>query len=208
MNCRKVLAGLAFIGADYELVHVDYFKDEQRTPDFTALNPNQTMPVLVDEEFVLWESNAILQYVADKLGNHHAYPAGLRERADLGRWMLWEAAHWFPSCYVFLRENCVKPLLGQTPDRVALETEGARFHKLAGVLDQHLAKHTWLMGKHPTIGDIALAAPMHLHRWQQLPLARYPRLMRWMTEGVEALPCWQATQVYPGFTLQAHDAAA
>lgn len=69
VNCRKVLAGLDLIGADFEKVHVDYFTGEQRSEDYRKLNPNAALPALVDGDFVLWESNAILAYVADKAGN-------------------------------------------------------------------------------------------------------------------------------------------
>jgi len=59
VNCRKVVAGLDLIGAEYELVHVDYFTSQQRAPEYIALNPNASLPTLVDGEFVLWESNAM-----------------------------------------------------------------------------------------------------------------------------------------------------
>ena len=100
VNCKKVLSGLALMGADYELVHVDYFKGEQKEQPFITLNPNASVPAMVDDGFVLWESNAILQYAADKIGNDKAYPKDLKTRTDINRWLLWEAAHWFPSCYV------------------------------------------------------------------------------------------------------------
>jgi glutathione S-transferase len=201
VNCRKVLAGLDFLGAPFERVHVDYFKAEQKEPAYTALNPNASVPAMKDGDFVLWESNAILQYAADKLGRDSAYPRELRARADINRWLLWESSSWFPSCYVFLVENCVKPLLGAEPDPAVLEAQLAQFHKLAGILDTRLARQTWIAGDHPTIADIVLAAPMHLHAEQRLPLADHPHLRRWMTENVEALPSWQKTWVGPGFTL-------
>ena len=74
VNCRKVLAGLDFLDAPFERVHVDYFKGEQKEPGYTSVNPNASVPALRDGDFVLWESNAILQYVADKLGRDSAYP--------------------------------------------------------------------------------------------------------------------------------------
>ena len=201
VNCRKVLAGLDFLGAPFERVHVDYFKAEQKEPAYTALNPNASVPALKDGDFVLWESNAILQYVADKLGRDSAYPRELQARADINRWLLWESSSWFLSCYVFLVENCVKPLLGAQPDPAVLDAQAAQFHKLAAILDARLAGQAWIAGDQPTIADIALAAPMHLHAEQRLPLADHPHLKRWMTEQVEALPCWQKTYVGPGFTL-------
>ena len=55
---------------------------------------------------VLWESNAILQYAADKVGNNDVYSSDLKVRADINRWLLWESSAWFPSCYKYLVENC------------------------------------------------------------------------------------------------------
>jgi glutathione S-transferase len=188
------------MGAPYELVHVDYFKGEQKGPGYVALNPNASVPALVDGEFVLWESNAILQYAADKIGNTAVYPTDLRTRADIHRWLLWESSSWFPSCYVFLVENCVKPLLGGAPDPAILQGQDAQFHKLAGILDARLAVSKWIAGTAgPTIADIALAAPMHLRGWQKLPLAQHPNLVRWIGD-IERLPSWQKTWVGEGFT--------
>ena len=201
VNCRKVLAGMAFLDAPFERVHVDYFKGEQKEAAYLAINPNASVPSLADGDFVLWESNAILQYVADKLGRESAYPKDLQKRADINRWLLWESSAWFPTCYSFLVENCVKPLLGDKADPAVLAAQAVQFDKLAGILDARLAKNAWVCGAAPTIADIALAAPIHLHPYQQLPLSDYPNLKRWMTQGVEMLPAWKNTYVGPGFTL-------
>jgi glutathione S-transferase len=202
INCRKVLAGMDLIGAPYELVHVDYFKGEQKAEPFISLNPNASVPAMTDGDFQLWESNAILQYAADKVGNDRAYPRDMQQRADIHRWMLWESSSWFPGCYVYLVENCVKPLLGGQADNAVLEAHGAQFHKLAGILEQRLTGRQWVVGAGPTIADIALAAPMHLHGWQQLPLSGYPNIRRWLFDHVEQLPAWQKTWVGEGFTTQ------
>ena len=199
VNCRKVLAGLDLLGAPYERVHVDYFTGQHKEPAYTSVNPNASLPALVDGDLVLWESNAILQYVADKLGREAAYPRDLKVRADINRWLLWESSSWFPSCYVFLVENCVKPLLGSQPDPAVLDAQAAQFHKLAGILDARLAGRDWVVGNGPTIADIALAAQMHLHGWARLPIADHPNLRRWLTESVENLPCWKKTWVGEGF---------
>lgn len=202
VNCRKVLAGLELMGVDYELVHVDYFKSEHKEPDFVSLNPNESMPAMVDDDFVLWESNAILQYAADSNSKADYYPTDLQTRADVNRWSLWESSSWFPSCYKYLVENCVKPLLQAEPDQTVLNEEADNFHKLAGILDKRLSDNQWLSGNNPTIADVIVAAPMHLHEVQKLPLDKHPNLTRWMTENVEKLPAWEKTYVGPGFTLQ------
>lgn len=200
VNSRKVLAGLHLLGVEFEQIHVDYFKGEQKQAAYTAINPNASLPSLVDGDLVLWESNAILQYAAEKAGSSY-YPASLKQRADINRWLLWESSSWFPSCYVYLVENCVKPLLGQTPDACVLEAEAPRFHKLAGILEARLAVSPWIAGDSPTIADVAIAAPMHLHPSQDLPLEAYPQLRHWMEERIEKLPSWERTYVGPGFTL-------
>lgn len=203
VNCRKVLAGLSLMDVPYELVHVDYFKGEQKSADYVAINPNASLPAMKDGDFVLWESNAILQYAADKYGVTDQYPKDLKTRSDIHRWMLWESSSWFPSCYVFLVENCVKPLMGAQPDQTILDAQLQTFHKLASILDDRLKTRRWIAGTdQPSIADIALAAPMHLHGWQKLPLINHPNIRRWMYEDIESLSCWEKSWVGEGFTTK------
>jgi len=196
VNCRKVVAGFQLMGADFESEDIDYFTQGQQAPEYVAINPNAALPALVDGDLKLWESNAILQYAADKVGASSAYPQDLKVRADINRWLLWEASAWFPSCYVYLVENVVKPILGAEPDQAVLDGEAERFHKLAGILDARLAGNTFLCTSDPTIADIAMAAPMHLHSHQKLPLEPHGNVRAWIGR-VEALPCWQNTDVAP-----------
>ena len=201
VNSRKVIAGLKLAGADYTIKKYDYFQAEQKSPEFVAVNPNAAFPALRDGDFILWESNAILQYAADKVGNSSVYPTEIRIRADINRWLLWESSSWFGSCYIYLVENCVKPLLGGTTDENILSNEEENFHKLAGILDARLEKSTFLCGEKPTIADVAVAAPMHLHAWAKLPLDDHPNLIRWMTKNIESCSWWKETHVGEGFTL-------
>ncbi len=196
VNCRKVVAGFDLLGTQYEEVKVDYFAGGHKQPEFAAINPNKALPALVDGDFILWESNAILQYAADKAGPTSAYPQDIKIRADISRWHLWEASAWFPSCYVYLVENLVKPLTGGEADNAVLEAQASTFHHLAGILEQRLANQPWLCGQEVTIADIAVAAPMHLHAYQKLPLESHPTLRGWI-ERIEALPCWQNSDPRP-----------
>ena len=116
VNSRKVIAGLKFLEVDYTLNHIDYFQGKQKSPEYMKINPNACLPSMVDDGFTLWESNAILQYAADKHNRTQAYPTDLKTRADINRWLLWESSSWMPSCYVYLVENCVKPVLEEKPD--------------------------------------------------------------------------------------------
>jgi glutathione S-transferase len=193
VNSRKVLAGLDLIGTPFNLNHVDYFTQAHKKPEFLAINPNGAVPAAVDGDLKLWESNAILQYAADLSGSDRYYPKDLKRRADVNRWLLWEASAWFPSCYAFLVEYAVKPLLGAQPDQAVIDKELPNWHRLAGILDARLAKSKWLTGDGVTIADIAVAAPMHAHKAQRLPLDDHPNLKRWLAD-IEELPCWRKTQ--------------
>jgi glutathione S-transferase len=131
VNCRKVAAGFGLMNITFEKSRVDYLAGGHKTPEFLDLNPNAMLPVLVDGDFKLWESNAILQYVADKNEAFEYYPRELGVRADIHRWHLWEAAHWYPSCYVYLLENVAKPFYKAEPDPAAIDKEAPNWHKLA-----------------------------------------------------------------------------
>ena len=196
VNCRKVVAGFKLMGIDFETAEIDHFAQGHLAPEYMAINPNASLPALVDGDLKLWESNAILQYAADKAGAASAYPADLKVRADINRWLLWEANLWFPSTYVYLVENVVKPILGAEPDQAILDGEAERFNKLAGILDAQLAGRDWVSTPDPSIADIALAAPMHLHRHQKLPLENYGNIRAWIAR-MEELPAWKSTDVAP-----------
>ena len=193
VNCRKVLAGLELLGTPYEIKHVDYFNGGHKEPEYLAINPNGALPAVVDGDLALSESNAILQYAADLSGSDKHYPRDLKRRADVNRWLLWEGSTWFPSCYVYLVEYVVKPLLKAQPDEGVIAKEAPNWHRLADILDKRMAGSKWLAGDSPTIADIAVAAPMHVYKNQRLPLDDHPNLKRWMAD-VEQLPCWEKTQ--------------
>jgi len=122
------------------------------------------------------------------------YPKDLKLRADVNRWLFWESSWWFPTCYKYLVEYVVKPLMKAEPDQAIIDAESDRFHQGAGILEARLSKNKWLTGDNLTIADIAVAAPMHLWQAQRLPLDQYPNVKRWLAEGIEQLDSWKKTQ--------------
>ncbi|MCJ1442276.1 MAG: hypothetical protein MMC23_002769 [Stictis urceolatum] len=193
VNSRKVLAGLDLIGTEHKVNFIDYFAGEQKSEEYKKINPHATVPAAADGELTITESNAILQYAAD-LSSCPSYPKDLKKRADINRWLLWEASVWFQSNYVYLVEYVVKPLLQAEPDQSIIDAQAPTWNKLAAILELRLAEtNKWLTGDELTIADIAVAAPMHLHEAQKLPLDQYPNLKRWL-DDIEKLPCWQKTQ--------------
>jgi len=192
VNSHKVLAGLDILGYPYNHRYVNYFIAEHKGPDFLKINPHGTVPAAVDGDLKITESNAILQYAAHDAGS--MYPSDRTARATVNQWLLWETSAWFPSCYVYMVEYVVKPLLKAEPDQSVIDAEAPKWHKHAAILNEQLSKTKWLTGDNLTIADVAVAAPMHLHAAMKLPLEKYPSLKHWMTEQIEKIPEWQKTQ--------------
>ena len=115
----KVLSVAEHLGLPYEAKFVDLGKGEQATPAFAALNPNKRMPVLEEDGFVLWESGAIMQYLALKKPEAGLISTEPRRLADITRWQCWDLAHWEAACAILIFENAVKTLfkLGEADPR-------------------------------------------------------------------------------------------
>jgi glutathione S-transferase len=193
----KVRALARHLDLDVQECFVDLFNGRQHEPAFAALNPNQKMPVLEDGDFVLWESNAILQYLAARHPETGLWPSDARGQADVARWLNWESAHWTPACTPFAFERVVKKLAGLGDADPAEIARGEQlFHPLAAVLDAHLRSRKWVLGHTLTIADFGLATSMAFAEASQTPVAQYGEIVRWY-DGFRKLPAWQASLIPP-----------
>ena len=192
-NTWKVRAVAAHLGLPLDLQLVDLPKGEHRTPDYLALNPTGRTPTLVDGDFILWESNAIMQYVASRKPNT-LWPDDARARADITRWQCWQLQHWSSeACQPLTFQRLVKKLLNMgAPDAAVVEKATEAFNREAQMLDAHLAKHTYLVGSAVTLADFAVAAPLFYTKEAELPVAPYAHLRDWFAR-VSALPAWRDT---------------
>lgn len=190
-NAYKVVAVANELGLTLETKMVDLLKGEQQTPQYTKLNPNQMMPTLVDADFVLWESNAIMQYLCSKVATQTLWPKDARAQANVARWQFWQTAHWMPACGTYLWENFVKGManLG-APDVAALKVAEEKFHRFAPVLNGALEGNTWLCGEIYTLADFSIAAPLHYAQSAKLPLENYPHIRAWY-DRVANIPAWE-----------------
>jgi len=155
----KVLAVARHLGLDFELCPVDLLNGAHLRPEFAALNPNRKMPVLEDDGFILWESNAITQYLASKKPERGLLPTDPRKCAEVSCWQFWESCHWDPACATLIFERMLKKVLGQgdpTPARV--EKGEADVRQLGAVLDGVLAGRSHLCGEQLTVADFSVGA--------------------------------------------------
>jgi glutathione S-transferase len=188
-RAMKVIALADHLQIEYETRLVDLTKGDQMKPEFTALNPNQRMPVLEDDEFVLWESNAILQYLAMKGPAGAAlWPSDARRQADVGRWMFWEGAHWAPACGTLAFERVVKGILGRgAPDPAVVAKGEQEFKRVGGILNNALGGRKWLTGNALTLADFSVGPWLALAQMAQYPVAGLTEIARWW-EAFAALP--------------------
>jgi glutathione S-transferase len=189
-NSRRAMMAAIHLGTKLELTIIDLGKGEQRNPAFLTINPNGRVPVLDDDGFLLTESHAIMQYLADLTPGQTVYPTELRARADVNRWLFWSANHFQPSISVLGWENVVKPMIGlgaADPKEVA---RGERMiTQCADVLDAHLENKSWVAQDRLTLADFALAAALTPMLPAKLPIMGHVHLQAWF-KRVQALDAW------------------
>jgi len=195
----KVLAVARYLGLDYDLCPVDLLNGAHQRPEFTALNPNQKMPVLEDDGFVLWESNAIMQYLVAKKPESGLLPSDPRRRADVARWQFWESAHWDPACATLIFERLLKKLFGQgdpSPAQIEKGEEGVR--RLGGVLNGWLGERRFLCGDTITLADFSVGAWLNYAQPAGYPIDDFRQITRWYA-GLIEMPAWRESIAAPPF---------
>lgn len=193
-NALKAMITAAHCGLTVELIDIDLGGGEQHTNAYLAVNPNGRVPTLVDGDFVLWESNAIAQYLAEKAGDRVLWPDEPQARADVVRWQLWEVAHLAPASRPFQWEYLFKPMLSLgEPDEAILAAAEAPFRALAEVLETTLKRQPYLAGKSFTLADIATAATLIYAEPARMPLDGFEAVQAWR-ERVSSIPAWAAAR--------------
>ncbi len=194
-NGRKVLAAIDHLGLEHDYREVDVYAGDGRAPEYLALNPFGKVPTLVDGDFVLYESNAILQYLSEVHGDHRLFSPDPGVRADIGRWLFWEAAHWQPAWTVVmtpLAGHKLRPDLFPPPE-AAPDWEHSKLAPLLAFVEGWVQRRTWLVDERLTLADLSVGAMMTYAHVGGFPFTRYPALAAWY-KRVEQLPAWRATR--------------
>jgi glutathione S-transferase len=180
VNVQKVVWCADELGLAYERIDAGGKFGVNGTPAYLAMNPNGLVPVIEDDGFVLYESNAIVRYLAARAGAGSLWPADPRERADADRWMEWQSTSYTPAMWAAFWQLIRTP--AERRDAAAVEASRAKSEKLSAILDAHLAGRRYLTGDAFTTADIVVGCAAH--RWLNLPLARAPRgdLERWYAD--------------------------
>ena len=197
-NGHKISIALEELGLPYKLHVLDLAKNEQKEPWFLALNPNGRIPAIVDHDngdFAVFESGAILIYLAEKTGK--LMPQDAKGRSQVLQWLMFQMGG-------------VGPMMGQAnvffryfPEKIqaAIDRYQGESKRLFRVLDGHLATHDYLAGDY-SIADIATWAWVRIYRWSGVPIDDLPHLRRWLDQ-IKARPAVQRGIEQPPSQLEA-----
>jgi glutathione S-transferase len=164
INVRKVTWLLDELGVGYEREDWGLPLRDPKNPAFLTLNPNAQVPVLIEGDFVLWESNAIIRYLA---AQHEQFlPTDLEGRALVDQWLYWQLGElnpaWGYAVNAFLRKN---PAYND-PERIAHSVE--RWTAKLDVLEGQLRRHRHVAGDDFSVADVTIA--LSTHRWLSTPI--------------------------------------
>ena len=171
INVRKVLWTLAELELPFTHDDIGTRSEDLQTPDYLALNPNGKVPVLVDGDFVLWESNAICRYLAAREGRDDLLPRAPEARARVEQWMDWQTTD--------LNVSWRYAYLGLVRNHPAYRDPGAvansvvEWNRHMRMLEERLAETgAWVAGDRFTLADVVLG--LSTLRWKGTPIERTP----------------------------------
>ncbi len=194
-NGRKVSIMLEEVGLPYRVHPINIGQGEQFTPEFLAINPNNRIPAIVDEDgpegvpFKLFESGAILLYLAWKTGKF--LPRNVTAQFESIQWLMFQmggVGPMFGQAHHFLRA-------APEPLPYAIERYKKEARRLYGVMDGHLERHEFLAPEY-SVADIATYPWVARHEWHKVDLADFPAVKRWYDQ-IGARPAVQAGMKVP-----------
>jgi glutathione S-transferase len=189
-NVMKVIWLLEEMQLPYERKDVGGKFGGNDTPEYRALNPNGVVPTIVEDGFVLWESNAILRYLAAAHpAGHKFWPQDLRARANADRWMDWQhTTLGAPMTVVFWGLVRTPP---EQRDMKAIQTAAAKLGTLYGMLDRALAGSAYIAGPELTVADMPIGVQAHRYfSFEGIERPDQPHLRAWY-ERLLARPAYK-----------------
>lgn len=183
-NCYKVRLFAALANIELEIVPVDFLGGEHKRPPLTDLNPWGELPILVDGDLVLRDSQAILVYLAGAYGGAAWWPAEPHLQAEIVQWLSTAANE-------IQNGPCAARLVDKFGYAINKADTLARAARILPLIDAHLAEREWLAISRPTIADCAVFPYIALAPEGGVDLAQYANIVRWL-DRVKALPGYLA----------------
>ncbi|TFW10173.1 glutathione S-transferase family protein [Oxalobacteraceae bacterium OM1] len=194
VNVQKVLWCCEEAEIAYQRIDAGRHFAVVNTPEFRRLNPNGLVPTIEDDGYVVWESNAIVRYLAAKYSLGQLWPHEPQRRASADCWMDWTNSTLWPRLLPLFRAYMRTP--PEKRDYARLEQQLIEAQDTMSILDRHLASQSYVGGDVLSMGDIAVGCAAW--RWFALPIAREPLadLERWFQRLAER-PGFQKVVMLP-----------
>lgn len=177
INVQKVMWTVAELGLEHERIDAGGAFGRLDTPEYGRLNPNRRIPVVVDGEVVVWESNACVRFLAARYGEGGLWPTDPAQRAGADMWMDWMVSTILPDLTVTFWQLVRTP--AEKRDMPAVEAAASRLGPIWGILDTHLADRSFVAGDQLTIGDIPVGAAFWRYRALDIARPSLPNVERW-----------------------------
>ena len=177
-NVNKVRYCLNHLGLEYDWTQTNPMQGETQAASFLKINPVGKIPALEDDSFPIFESNAIIKYLASKQ-NSPIYPQDLKQRVIVDQWIDFVSIHVGDGVTRIMYNRLIAPLLGQEVDEKSLKKGLEFLGKYLPICDQQLAKNKYLAGANFTLADINLLAVLDPCEMIQVPLTGYSNLTKW-----------------------------
>lgn len=152
---RRIISLLEECKIPYEIRHVAMDQGEHLSAAFLDINPNHQVPVLQDDDFRIYESNAILRYLCNKHQLDQWYPQDTHQRAQVDQWLDWNQCRLSPAVIDIVLN---KVFLGTDGDAAAIARGEQRWQELQPILEAGLSRTDYLAGNQPTIADLSVAS--------------------------------------------------
>lgn len=179
-NCHKVRLMLSLLQLDYDLVPVNLKEGEHKSPVFMQMNPLGQVPVLTDDEVVIWDSQAILVYLAQRYGSDKWLPTEPELMSQVMQWLS-TAANEIQHSFATARRHYLFNA------QIDITSAQQKAYQLLQIFNEHLSKHQWLECDHPTIADIACFPYIALAPQGKISLDAYPYVTTWINR-IKDLP--------------------
>lgn len=187
-NVRKVKLLATELGIAFEPVTLAF--GELKGPAYLAKNPNGKVPTIDDDGFVLWESGAILRYLASKHPERGLVPSDARAAARVDQWLLWWTAHAEAALYALVVEKIIKPFLGKDTEPALVRDAEQQLARYLPVLDAQLAGKEFATGA-LSIVDFAIAPWLETAQGLGVDVAKYANIAAWLGR-MQSRACWKA----------------
>lgn len=175
---NKVRFAANALGLEYEYVFVNLREGEHKRAEYLKIHPAGKVPAIDDNGFTLFESNAIIRYLADK-ADSPMYPKDIKQRAVVEQWMDFATLHVGINLSKIYFNRIFAPRLGRPVDEQSLEDGIAFTAQFLPIIDQQLSKNKFLAGNEMTLADICLLSPLDPAEIAQVDLSAYKNIVAW-----------------------------